>query len=338
MTPRNAFGFRRSIPARSACWIGEPESPTARYPSVADICTIRRVLQPGSSPAIAGRKYRNGLKAEQQLTPLPYIRKGYQLKPKHTTCRRKPHALRIGWDGDEREDGRRLASDPTVLLPGEGRRRTPRLERQEAFRAPHNREDDAIDDDAALYRLGILYDDGDGNSPHVRGSGFCLDTIVHSEPTYSIHPAKRARKTRIPQLKEEDLHLSVNLLSTYLTEDNAIARFLEPRQDEVRVWLHSGDYDVPQVSSVPLATIQELVESTTHSRGPAAASDLPELVSDIEEDEGHEEGEEGGDWALVSDPSADSVSLDTDIDVITDDREAASPVDGAWVFIAGDDS
>ncbi|KAI0526418.1 hypothetical protein F5B22DRAFT_157082 [Xylaria bambusicola] len=296
-----------------------------------------RYLAPGSSPAITGRRYRNGLKAEQQLKPLPYIRKGSQLRPKHITCRRKTHIVRIGWDGDEREDGRRLASDPTVMLSGEGQRRTPRLERQEAFRAPHNWEDDAIDD-VALYRLGILYDDGDSNNPHVRGSGFCLDAIVHTEPTYSIRPAKRARKTHIPQLKEEDLHLSVNLLSTYLTEDSAVAHFLESIRDEVPVWLHRGEYEVPRVSAVPLSMIEELVESATHSRGPAAASDFPELVSDVEEDEVDEESEEGDDWALVSDPRANAVSMVTDIDVAIDDRELVSPVDGAWVFIAGDDS
>lgn len=192
-----------------------------------------------------------------------------------------------------------------------------------------------------LYRLGILYDGNDDNS-HARGPGFSLDSIVHAEPTYSVRPAKRVKKTHHLPLKEKDLHLSVNLLSTYLTKDVAIAHFLQPMDDEALTWLHTADYVGPhgtnRDSATPLATIQELPESSTHSPAPApAAINLPDLISDTGEEDREEYGEDG-DWALVSDPGADAVSPGTGVDVVSDDGEVANSVDGAWVFVAEDDS
>ncbi|KAI0976113.1 hypothetical protein F4678DRAFT_214604 [Xylaria arbuscula] len=250
---------------------------------------------------------------------------------------RKAHRLRQGWDRDEWDDGRRLSSDPTVTLPGERRRPTPRLQRQEAFRAPRAWEDYVVVDDATLYRLGILYDGDDANA-HVRGSGFSLDAIMHAEPAYSLRPAKRIKRAHGSQLKDEDLHLSVNLLSTYLAEDAAVAHFLS--LDHGNFANRDGRYDgfATGGSAGSLSIIHELVESSTYSLVPApAASDFPDLVSDTEE-EGREEYEDGGDWALVSDPGADAASLDADGDVAVEDGEVASPVDGVWVFIAGDGS
>ncbi|KAI1349869.1 hypothetical protein F5Y01DRAFT_168934 [Xylaria sp. FL0043] len=299
-----------------------------------------RCLAPGSSPAIAGRKYGKGLKTEY-LQASPCARKFHQPKPRPTTRYQKASTPRVGWDRDEREDGRRLSSDPTVSLPGERRRPTPRLERQEAFRAPQGWENNVVVDDAALYRLGILYDSDDEN-PHVRGSGFSLGAIVHAEPTYSLRPAKRRKRTHGPQLREEDLHLSVNLLSTYLAEDATISRFLASMRGEESDGFHSGRRREGSAgvkrSIEALPILQECVESSIHSLIPTpAASDFPELVSDTEE-EGGEQDENGGDWALVSDLNADVASLDTDVGLVTDDEETANPVDGAWVFIAGDDS
>ncbi|KAI1421676.1 hypothetical protein F5Y12DRAFT_718177 [Xylaria sp. FL1777] len=302
-----------------------------------------RRLALGPSPAIAGHRFRKDLKTEH-LQASSYTPKTNQPKLRQNTRYRKARTLRIGWDRDEWEDGRRLSSDPTVALPGELRRPTPRLERQEAFRAPQYRDNDVVVDDAALYRLGILYDSNDDNA-HVRGSGFCLDAIVHTEPIYSLRPAKRRKRNQDPRLKGEDLHLSVNLLSTYLTEDAAIARFLAPIYEGEPAWFHGADSNgrhegstVREILAESLATIHELVESSTHSLAPIpAASDFPDLVSDTEE-EGYEEHEDGGDWALVSGPNTDTASIDADVDVVTDDGEAANPVDGVWVFIAGDDS
>ncbi|KAI0430332.1 hypothetical protein F5Y09DRAFT_230729 [Xylaria sp. FL1042] len=309
-----------------------------------------RCLTPSSSPAIAGWKYSKGVKTEY-LQASSCARKVNQPKLRQNTRYRKASTLRVGWDRDEWEDGRRLSSDPTVSLPGETRRPTPRLERQEAFRAPEGWENDLAVDDAALYRLGILYDnngnDDDGNA-HVRGSGFSLDAIVHAEPTYSLRPAKRRKRSHEPRLKEEDLHLSVNLLSTYLTEDATISRFLASMRGEEPDWFHGGDLDrfdrrregsvARKGSAEPLPVICECAESSIHSFTPSpAASDFPDLVSDTEE-EGGEEYENGGDWALVSDVNADAASLGSDVDVVTNDGETANPVDGAWVFIAGEDS
>ncbi|TGJ83952.1 hypothetical protein E0Z10_g4795 [Xylaria hypoxylon] len=305
-----------------------------------------RCSTPGLSPAIASRRYRKGLKAEHLHAP-SCTRKGNQLKVssrvRQTTRRRKAHTLRIGWDRDEREDCRRIASDLTVELPGEWQR-TPRLERQEAFRAPQTW-DNVVVDDAALYRLGILYDDDDGDA-HARGSGFGLDTIVHAEPIYSLRPAKRGKRAhhRVP-LKEEDLYLSVDLLSTYLGDDAVIARFLAPMSDEEPARLHPDDrnginrpdngFVIGEGSAEPLSIVYELIENSTHSLAPIpAASDFPDLVSDTEE-------EDSGDWALVpgssTDPSGNAVWLDTNVGVVTD-GETTSPVGGAWIFLAGDDS
>ncbi|KAJ2985657.1 hypothetical protein NUW58_g5418 [Xylaria curta] len=274
------------------------------------------------------------------------------------------HTFRIGWDRDDWEDDRRLASDPTVTLPGEPRRHTPRLERQEAFRVPEAwdiSDTDVVADDAALYRLGILYDD-DGENEVVRGSGFCLDAITRAEPVYSLRPAKRAKRAhnrRFP-LIEEDLHLSVELLSTYLGDDAAIARFFAPVSEEKPTRAHGGGSDainrkyngstLRKTSPEPLSIIYELVESSIHSPVATPAEDeFPGLISDIEDEGCGDHGEEdivsNSDWALVLDPgsdagqfSGDAAWADSDADVITDDEETANPIDGTWVFLAGDDS
>ncbi|KAJ3572540.1 hypothetical protein NPX13_g5012 [Xylaria arbuscula] len=297
-----------------------------------------RCSKPGTNPTIAGHRYRHSRQVEQSK-PSPYIRKGYHPKSRQITRSRKANAPRIGWDRDDQEDGRRLASDPTISLPGEEPRRTPRLQRQEAFRAPPDWEDDAVDD-AALYRLGILYD-GDDENAHVRGSGFSLDAIIHSDPAYSFRPAKRAKKAHSPPPKEKDLDLSVDLPFTYLTDDSTTTRFLEPISDEMPTWTHGGHYlhltRTNRDLAAPLATIHELFESSTLPHAPPpAANDFPDLIYDAEED--HEEYSEGGDWALVSDPDAGATSLDTRIDGVLDGMETANSIDGAWVFVAGDDT
>ncbi|KAK8848904.1 hypothetical protein PGQ11_015384 [Apiospora arundinis] len=92
------------------------------------------------------------------------------------------------------DDGIALARSD-VPLPGDGGRRTkPRLERQEAFRGPSVggfvSSDDVVESDADLYRLGLLYDDDEGN----QGSGFSLDAIVHEEPLYVVRLSRRKQK------------------------------------------------------------------------------------------------------------------------------------------------
>ncbi|RYC63748.1 hypothetical protein CHU98_g2460 [Xylaria longipes] len=297
-----------------------------------------RYFGPGLSPVAARRQYRKSPRAERLKT-------SYH-------ARKVNHTVRVGWDRDEGEDGRRLAFDPTVALPGERRRHTPRLERQGAFRVPQpwDISDKDVVNDAELYRLGILYDDDDDGSEHIRGSGFGLDAIMHKEPVYSIRPAKRAKKAhgRPLPLKEEDLRLSVELLSACLGDDAAIARFFAPVGNEKFARSHNGDFggiNQRQNSSTtrnalaePLSIIYELAESSTHSLAPTPTEyDFPDLVSDKEEEEDEECKEDitcSGDWALVLDPDND-----TGVETITDSRgETADTVGGAWVFLAGDDS
>ncbi|KAI0436341.1 hypothetical protein F4803DRAFT_542583 [Xylaria telfairii] len=306
-----------------------------------------RHFTPGLSPAAARRKYSKSSRTERLQTSY-YARK-------------RNHTIRVGWDRDEGEDGRRLASDPTVTLPGERRRQTPRLERQEAFRAPKLwdvLDTDVVVNDAELYRLGILYDDDD----QIHESGFCLDAIMHEEPIYSINRAKRAKIShgrRFP-LKEEDLHLSIELLSTYLGDDAAIAQFFAPvGNEEIARFRHEGfgGLNQQQNSSTlrnavaeSLSIIYELAESSTHSLAPTPTeSDFPDLISDTEE-EGYEECKEdiasSGNWALVLDRnddadqfSGDTARLDTGVEVIIDGQEeTVGTVGGAWVLLAGDDS
>lgn len=103
--------------------------------------------------------------------------------------RKAAHASR-GWVIDS-EDGAALARS-NCWLPSDGsRQKKPRLERQEAFRVPEVvYTSDVVDNDADLYRMGLLYDD-----EHLRGSGFNLNSIVHSDLVYEIRPAKRARRS-----------------------------------------------------------------------------------------------------------------------------------------------
>ncbi|KAF2970985.1 hypothetical protein GQX73_g2544 [Xylaria multiplex] len=254
----------------------------------------------------------------QQLKVSPRVRQ--------TTTRRKAHTLRLGWEHDEHEDGRRLASDPTIV------RTTPRLERQEAFRAPQTW-GDVVLDDAALYRLGILYDDDDDGNVHAQGSTFCLDTIVHTEPIYSLRPAKRAKKAHdsLVSLGEEgvevDLDYNIDLITTSLGDDAVLRRFLGPVSDEEPARLRPDDYDninrqhnasaIREGSTGSLSIIYEFPEILIHSLAPVpAASGFLDLVSDAEEDDRG--------WALV--PG------------FSDNVEEASPVGGVWVFLAGDDS
>ncbi|KAI0879177.1 hypothetical protein GGS24DRAFT_231109 [Hypoxylon argillaceum] len=291
-------------------------------------------------PAIAKRRYGGRVK-----TRLPKAARHFKTRNQRTP--------RVGWDRDEGEDGRRLASDPTVALPGELWRPTPRLERQEAFRAPETwdiSDTDVAVGDAELYRLGILYDDDDGND-------LSLDTIVHTEPVYSLRPAKRTKRAHDGRLslREDDLRLSVELLSTCLGDDAAIARFFTPVGDEERAQLQLNDFngtDTQHNSSTArqspaelLTIIYELTASPMHSPAPTpAASNFPDLISDTEDDEA--ETSFGGDWALVPDPrsnaslsSGDAAGFDTDVDVIIDhDEETTDPANGAWVFLAEDDS
>ncbi|KAI1199998.1 hypothetical protein F5X97DRAFT_332255 [Nemania serpens] len=294
-------------------------------------------------PAAAKHRYRKRGKTER-LQALPLTRKRNRRTP------------RLAWDRDEREDGRRLAYDPTIALPGEGRRPTPRLERQEAFRAPQTwdiSDTDVVVDDAALYRLGILYDDDEHKNEHVREPGFCLDAIAHPEPIYSLRPAKRAKKThdRRLSLTQDDLHLSIELLSTYLSQDTAIARFLAPRSSNFTDTItQHADSTIKESPTALLSIIYELAEGSTHELALIpAASDFPDLISDSEEEQWEEyeaEAYPSGDWAFVPDPGSsagllgdDAAGFDAGVAHIPDaGEETTNTADDAWIVLARDDS
>ncbi|KAK7750717.1 hypothetical protein SLS62_007417 [Diatrype stigma] len=114
----------------------------------------------------------------------------------HRKRQRKSHRRRRAL---RTEDDCELAADRNLALPNYSETNVPRLERQGAFRIPTTWRDpdapplDADDENRDLYRLGLLYDD-----EHLRGPGFSLDIIVHSEPVYSVRPARRMRKSPHP--------------------------------------------------------------------------------------------------------------------------------------------
>lgn len=108
----------------------------------------------------------------------------------------RPYEQHYCIDGGD-DDGIALARSD-VPLPGDdhGNKLKPRLQRQEAFRGPSVREQgvfvssDVVENDADLYRLGLLYDDGEGN----RDSAFSLDAIVHEESLYPVRLSRRKQK------------------------------------------------------------------------------------------------------------------------------------------------
>ncbi|KAI2623947.1 hypothetical protein GGS26DRAFT_214965 [Hypomontagnella submonticulosa] len=248
------------------------------------------------------------------------------------------------WVSDD-DDGRDIAADPSVVLPSDYSRSKPKLERQEAFREPKRwwSHSDIVEDDADLYAMGLLYDDD-----HAHGSYFNLDTIVHSEPVYSVRPAKRAKKQH-----QDTSYLHVDLTLSLLGSDMDVQGFLAPHLEEFVVPVE--EIPIPQESpkdqthlapsyrDAALSTIDELPESSTHSFNARApeASEFPDVVSDSK-------GEEDTlDWALVQDTDLFSIADidEDDNDVRHDDVcsysedavDAVSATGGAWIVL-GDGS
>ncbi|OTB01353.1 hypothetical protein M426DRAFT_14515 [Hypoxylon sp. CI-4A] len=217
------------------------------------------------------------------------------------------------------EDSRRLAADPNVVLPSDRSLGKPKFERQEAFHEPNAQwyYSDIVEDDSDLYKLGLLYDDD-----YTRGSCFSLDTIVHSEPVYSVRPTKRRRNQ--PQDKSY-LHLDLS--------------FTSPGQDEIAYAdIHvsspqdSHNDDKSSARSAALSTIHELPESSLEAPAPEAI-DFPDLVSDIDE-----EDESAQDWALLDKTDVLS-TFDDDADIREEDAivDVLSATGEAWVVL-GDGS
>ncbi|KAI5926522.1 hypothetical protein F4810DRAFT_654742 [Camillea tinctor] len=142
---------------------------------------------PGLSAAAASRMYRNPHDSRWQSFDSNITDQLFHKPSSHP--RRKPHRSRhrrpvLGLISDT-DDGRALAADPGVVLPGH-RFQKPPLGREEAY---------YVTDDAELYRLGLLYD----------SDVFGLEAIVRAEPAYAVRPAKRARRrSRMSGREEED--------------------------------------------------------------------------------------------------------------------------------------
>ncbi|KAI1762574.1 hypothetical protein GGR53DRAFT_415367 [Hypoxylon sp. FL1150] len=250
---------------------------------------------------------------------------------------RKSHAPRPRW-GPDREDGRQLAADPNLLMPSDHFRSKPRLERQEAFHQPKTQlyHSDVVEDDSDLYKLGLLYDD-----EHTRGSYFNLNTIVHSDPVYLVRPTKRAKKRR-----QDTSYLYLDLSSSSLGSDIDVQQFLVPDIHEIPAPLEDkpgatrkadegGAVRQRSYRDATLSTIPELPENSKSIVDPSApdATDLPDLVSDRDEDEYC-----SGDWAILEVDGSGTA----DIDVVSADAEdAADAVSAAgeetWVVL-GDGS
>ncbi|KAL0932126.1 uncharacterized protein CTRU02_213079 [Colletotrichum truncatum] len=203
-------------------------------------------------------------------------------RPRQTRRRHQQQNRSIQqWRYDEAAEGRALAAIASVRLPGSSlcpqRRRTPSLERQNAFCEPRKTNKSRMaqraaqeeKDIAELYRLGLLFDD-----EHVRGEEFELHSIVHSEPGYTMRPAKKAHKSTAQEYSfEDDLQFALDLSLAELGHDESFASYLlPPGLDEISSADESTD-------SSPSHFISEPV-SSPHSLN----DDLPDLTTDSDSD------------------------------------------------------
>ncbi|KAK1470112.1 hypothetical protein CCUS01_06496 [Colletotrichum cuscutae] len=183
------------------------------------------------------------------------------------------------WRTDEAAEGRNLASSGHKL-PGE-HRRTPSLERQDAFRDPRTTKARLYPEDAPdikeLYRLGLLYDD-----EHIRGPAFGLEVINHhSEPEYTMRPAKRARKSKPQQISyDDDVQLALDLSLAELGRDESFAQFLcSPELDELPSGDESDSSSTYSARLAPLQFVSELLGSPDYF-----SDNTPELTTDCASD------------------------------------------------------
>ncbi|CAJ2509771.1 Uu.00g056710.m01.CDS01 [Anthostomella pinea] len=266
-----------------------------------------RRLAPGLSPATARLKYHVDLDETCRRQAFKHNRVTQQLKlnsrVNHMTRQRKASTPRQRW-AHEDEDNHRLARDRTIALPGDGTGNKPRLQRQEAFRAPSSSSSAWLytemvdDDDADLYHLGLLYDD--------EQAGFGLDAIAHSDPVYALRPANPARKRCVGRLESNAPGLAPDTFAS-LDGYMEIARYTAPDLDEISFLDTEAGHDggVAPVEGDPsglLSIIYELVESSIRSLvSSPTACDFPDLIHDAVNEEIEDEEEYADDdWALVS--------------------------------------
>lgn len=196
------------------------------------------------------------------------------------------------WNQKQIDESHALARS-SLVLPSDGHRTKPSLEREEAFLYPSTSKGSVRlrpavplipgDEDAQvaeLYRMGLLYDEQDAPAP-----AFDLNSISHEEPVYAIRPAKRARKPTHRSRASGPLHLNLSFTdlgqdsdlakhtfdsTTTSSDDEAVASGLPRRSNHSRS---------SSTSSAPLRVIYEL-ESAEPSFD-LDTSQPPDLVDDI---------------------------------------------------------
>ncbi|KAI1384769.1 uncharacterized protein F4822DRAFT_373006 [Hypoxylon trugodes] len=293
-----------------------------------------KVGTPHPNPTLVRRRRRLDPDDSPRKAPKDRVSRPTRVSKPHlnhtapVASRRKPRSSGPTW-----EDNRQLAADPTVVLPSDRGICTPQLKRQEAFREPKYYSD-IVENDADLYKMGLLYDD-----EHVRGSYFDLDAIVHSEPVYSIRPAKRAKKQR-----QDSSYLQLEFSFASLGSDSDLQHYLAPEVIEIAP--SAEDLDVPTLRDTrhratitaparsyrdaALSVIHELPESSAYPFD-TAAPEAPDLISDSEIDD-EEVKEEAQDWAVL-----DKTDIFDNTDVNVDAIDAASTTDEPWIVL-GDGS
>ena len=251
-------------------------------------------------------------------------------------------------DITEAEDGLALARsrDP---LPSDRHRhpqRCPSLERQDAFCDPKTYKGKvhvkpmthvvaAADDEdaqvAELYRMGLLYDEGEQRQR--ADAAFGLNDIHHDEPVYSVRPARRGRRANKNKSRGGyDGPLPLNLSFADLGGDNDLAQYLVSAStseapgagdDSIQ---HSSRHASRQTTA-PLRVIYEL--ATSRLSFDVDTSQPPDLMNDSLSD----------DYDRVSDSELDDDDDDRNMPSQREVHDATPPTStsGPWVLL-GDDS
>lgn len=179
----------------------------------------------------------------------------------------------------------------SVVLPSDGaRRRTPSLERQDAFLDTSSRKvrvykAAAADEDAQiaqLYEAGLLYDEAGGSQQPMT-----LDSIVHDEPVYPIRIIKAARKNgkrgggNPKTAAEHNAHLSLDLSYSNIGDDERILSLASSPLSEAA----PGPAQRTRSSSPPLRIVYELGSPTDLDIDASQPPDLEyDRLSDVDMD------------------------------------------------------
>lgn len=165
-----------------------------------------------------------------------------------------------GRPGLAEEDSTHLAHSE-VPFPSDHDRtvRRPSLEREEAFcdanttkiRSVRTRNSGDDAEVADLYRIGLLYDEDEGNKT------LDFNSIRRDEPAYTIRPAKRARRSGNSQAYISR-PLNLDLSFADLGDDDAIARYLDA----------SSASTPSEITAVHDAAIQHLAAQRSNSGSP----------------------------------------------------------------------